>query len=211
MTKEIEVKSKYVLPSTGYYEFSANGVPKYRLLEKMTPSMTQDELAELYEVEKKKGNPLPLNSIQMFEIMEDAVKSGDKNLMNHIQKGLQMWPNTLSRVIYNPKGEDEVIHWYGTSDEEKMKGHLVGKDGFIKNINNPNALEFLLGTSDIKRINGVTNSINKTPMYFWRFNSKPNERTERVVGFDAGGGRLYLDADRCLSGEIPAFLVEFLK
>src|SRR3989344_956560 len=185
MANEIEVKSKYVVPATAYYEISKGGVPSYRLLEKMTPLMTQDKLTDYYNEAKKKGNPLPLNSIQMFELMEDAMKSGNKDLMNYVQRGLQSWPNTLSRVVYNPQGGDEVIHGYGTSDAFSRKGNLVGNDGFIENIDNSNALELLLGTEDVKRMNEVSYSINKTPMYLWRINLKPSEKIERVVRFGA--------------------------
>ena len=209
--KNIEVTSKHVIPSVGYYEISENGVPSYRLLEKMAPSRTQDKLAEFYEKEKKTGTPLPLNSIQTFQLMEDAFKSGNKDLMNFIQKGLQEWPNTLTRVVYNFKGEDEVIHGYGTSDEMVMNGNVVGNSGFIEKIDNPNALELLLGTKDLKRINEVTNAINKTPMFLWNFNSKPKERTERVVWFGAFDVRVLLNAYWDPSGEFSAFLVEFLK
>lgn len=211
MAKNIEVKSKYIAPSTGYFEID-NGNSVYRLLDKMTPSMNQDKLAEFYEKEKQKGNPLPLNSIQMFEIISDAVKSGNDDLKNYLQEGLQRWSNTLTRVIYNPIGEeDEIIHNYGTSDAYSVMGDIVGKDGLIKNIDNSNALESLLGTKDIKKLNEISNAINSTPMYFWRFNSKTSEKVERVAGFNAYDDGLLLYAYRYLSHEIPAFLVEQVK
>lgn len=205
--KNIEVKSKYVAPSIGYYEISKKGHPNYRLFEKMTSVMTQDKLAEFYEKEKQKGNPLPVNSIRMFQIMEDAMKSGNMDLMNYLQKGLQRCPNTLTRVIYNPEKKDETIHNYGTSDSYFVLGDVVGKDGWIRDVDNFNALESLLNTKDTKRLNEVSNAINKTPMYFWRVNSKPLKKVERVVGFYAGGGRLNLDALRDPSDEYLAFLV----
>ena len=118
----------------------------------------------------------------------------------------------MSRVVYKPANqEDEVIHNYGTFDAYSIVGDIVGKDGRIKDINNPNALESILKTKDIKKLNEISNAINSTPMSFWRINSKPKEKTERVVGFSADDSRLYLDADGCLSSGNPAFLVERIE
>jgi hypothetical protein len=211
MKKNIEVKTRYVAPNTGYFEID-NGNAVYRLMEKMTNSMTQDKLAEFYETEKKEGNPLPMNSVQHYELFNDAVKSGNADLLNFIQKGLKKYTNTLTRVIYNPIGEqDETIHNYGTSDTYSVIGDIVGDDNWIKSINNKNALDSLLKTKDVKRINKISNAINNTPMYLWRFNSKPSEKTECVVGFNANVVGLGFIANRYSSGENPAFLVEKIK
>jgi len=215
MAKNIEVNSEYVLPSTGYFKITRHEEGKthtYKLLDKMTPAMTQDKLAEFYESEKQKGNPLPLNSIQTFELLQDAVISGDSDLMNHLQKDLRRGVNTLSRAIYNPLGkDDETIHNYGTSDVYTIIRDIVGRDGFIDSIDNPDALESLLGTKDIKNINKISNAINKTPICFMRVNSKPSQKIERVVRFDASSDWLFLDAFGDLSYEYPAFLVEKIK
>lgn len=212
MKKTIEIKTKYIAPSAGYFEID-RGNSVYRLMEKMTNPLTQDKLAEFYEAEKKKGNPIPMNSIQHYELFNDAVKSGNSNLLNFLQKGLRKYPNTLTRVIYNPKGkQDETIHNYGTSDFYSIVGDVVGNDNWIKEINNLGALESLLETKDVKRLNEISNAINKTPMYLLRYNSKPSENVERVVRFFASvGGGLVLSAVRGPSVEDPAFLVEKVK
>ncbi len=210
MEKDIELKTKYIAPSAGYFEID-NGNSVYRLMEKMTPSMNQDKLAEFYETAKKDGNPVPMNSIQHYELFNDAVKSGNADLLNFLQKGLQRYPNTLTRVIYNPQEEkDEIIHNYRTSDAYSIIGDIVGNDNWIENINNINALESLLKTKDVKRLNEISNAINQTPMYLWRFNSKPSKKVERVVGFGADSIRLCLDAWGPSGGD-PAFLVEKVK
>ena len=211
MVKNIEVKSKHVSPITGYFEID-NGESIYRLMEKMTTPMDQDKLAEFYEFEKKKGNPLPMNSIQHIELFNDAIKSGNKDLMNFLQKGLRMWLNTLTRVIYNPVGkEDETIHNYGTSDAFSVIGNIVGNDGMIIDIDNSNALELLLKTKDIKGLNKVSNVINSTQIHFYRINSKPVKKIECFVRFGANSYWLNLVTDRNLSDEYPAFMVGRVK
>ncbi len=214
MSKIIKPKVKHILPSTGYFEISKYNEKgkeiKYRLLDKLSSSMTQDKLAEFYESEKKKGNPLPLNSIQVMELLEDTANSNNNELKNYVHKSLrENWLNTLSRVIYNPAGKkDETIHNYGTSDSYSIIGDIVGNDNWIKDIDNKNALESLLKTNDVENLNKISNEVNQTPMYFWRLNSKPSEKTDRVVRFDADVFRLFLYAYRLLSDEYPAFLVE---
>jgi len=207
MTNNIEVTSRYVLPNTGYFEIN-NGKSVYRLMEKMTSIMTQDKLAEFYEIEKQKGNPIPMNSIQHFGLFNDAVKSRNPDLLNFLQKGLQEYPNTLTRVIYNPVGkEDETIHNYSTSDAYSIIGNIVGQDGLIKNIPDKKVLESLLGTSDVSEIDLIAQKINKTGFSLWRFNKKQSKKIERVVRFDANPDGFYLDAVRVPLVEGPAFLV----
>lgn len=211
MTKDVKVKSKYVASITGYCKID-NGNSVYRLIEKMTAPMRQDELAEFYESEKKKGNPLPMSSIQHIELVNDAVKSGNKDLMNYLQKGFRKWPGTLTRVIYNPIGEeDETIHNYGTSDAYSIIGNVVGRDDWIKDIDNPNALESLLKTKDIKILNEISNAINQTSMYFSRLNSKPAKKTEATARFYANDDGFNFSAGWSLSDESPAFLVVQIK
>jgi len=208
---KMEVKSKYVSPSKGYFEID-NGKSVYRLMEEMTNPMIQDKLAELYNKEKPQGKPVPMNSIQHIELFNDAMNSGDSDLLNFLQKGLQKGRITLTRVIYNPFGEeDETIHNYGTSDSYSIIGDIVGNNNWIHDINSSNALELLLKTKDIKMLNKISHSINQTPMYLWRLNLKPSEKDECVVGFDANDDKLYLTADGSLYDEYPAFLVEQVK
>ncbi len=122
MSKIIKPEVKHIIPSTGYFEISKYNEKgkkiKYRLLEKLSSSMTQDDLALYYEDAKKKGNPLPLNSIQVMELLEDTANSENNELKSYVRKSLkENWINTLTRVIYKPVEEkDEVIHNYRTSD-----------------------------------------------------------------------------------------------
>jgi hypothetical protein len=175
--------------------------------------MNQDKLAEFYEEQKQKGNPLPLNSIQTLGLLEDAGMSENPELKNYIHNSLRnFWINTLSRVIYNPIGEqDKTIHNYGTSDAYSILRDIVGQDGFITDINNQNALESLLKTKDIKKLNEISKSINSTAMYFLRLNSKPKEKDELIVRFGANAGGLGLIASGNLSDSNPAFLVERIE
>ena len=195
-----------------YFEISGvkyqGGIHTYRLYDKMTDSMNQDELAEFYETEKKKGNPHPMNSILHFSIFDSAVKSENADLLNQIQNGLNKFPNTLSRVIYNSLGNDEVIHNYGTSDAYSLNGNIVGEDNWIKNIKDKKSLELLTGVKDINKLDKISDAINKTPMHLWRINSKSSEKQERVVvRFKSYYDRLSLFASWDLSVRGPAFRV----
>ncbi len=204
-------KVEHILPSAGYFKINS-GKNIYKLMDKLSSSMTQDKLAEFYESEKKKGNPLPLNSIKFMELLEDAVNSNNNELKNYLCKSLrENWINTLTRVIYNPIKEDETIHNYGTSDAYSRTGNIVGDDNWIEKMNNKNALESLLKTTDVEKLNKISNEINQTPTYIWRLNSKLSEKSESVVRFFSNGGRLDLVAYWDLSNQCPVFLVEMVE
>ncbi len=211
MTKTIKPLVKHVFPCEEYFEISGvnyrGNTHTYRVYSKMTDSMNQDKFAKEYEKGKKEGNPHPMDSILHFSIFDSAVKSGDSDLMNFIQSGLRKYPNTLSRVIYNHSGKDEIIHNYGTSDAYLLTGDVVGPDGWIKDINYKKSLELLIGIKDTMKLDKISQRINKTHMYLWRINSKPSEKIERVVRFGAGDYRLFLYAGRDSSNVFPAFRV----
>jgi len=212
MAKIIKPSVKHVFPSEEYFEISGvnyrGDTNTYRLYTKMTPPMNQDKLAEFYEKEKKEGNPRPMDSILHFSIFDSAVKSGDSDLMNFIQSGLKKYPNTLSRIIYNPSQKDKIMHNYGTSDYYSLMGDIAGEDNWIDKLKDKKSLELLTGIKDINKLNKISLGINNTPMYIWRVNSKSSEKIECVVGFSAGVVRLFLLAGRFLSLEYPAFRVQ---
>ncbi|MBU3906923.1 MAG: hypothetical protein KKA64_01600 [Nanoarchaeota archaeon] len=188
--------------------------------EKMTPSVDYVHLAEIYNQEKPKGNPHPANSMLNFAIFDAGTRLKSKiahdefvGLMRFIQKGLAQFPNTLTMINYcsssNIDGEkpDRIIHNHGASDEFFYETNLVGEDGEIGKIPDKNNLELLLGNKNIKRINNITNTINRTPMYLGRLNSKPSENEKKVVRFGAGPYRLDLGCHWDPSTWCPAFRV----
>lgn len=183
----------------------------------MTPPMNQEQLAEFYEREKERGNPRPTDAPLLWAIFDRGYELKDKakNLeilksemfSVAIQRRLATFPNTLTRVVYNPAGGDEVIHNYGTFDQYSLMENVAGPDALIKDMKGKNVLESLLGTQDVSRIDKVSQWINKNPAYFWRVNSKPSKRNEKVVRLYAGSDRLYL---ACGGGPLsvnPAFRV----
>lgn len=212
MEKVDKPTSKHISPSEGYFEITGvewKGKPHtYRLYDKMTDLMNQDKLAEFSRREKEKGNPYAIGSPQFIAICDSAVKSGNEDLMNHIHSDLRKCPNTLSRVIYNPLPlRDKSVHEYGMPDEYSLTGKIIGRDCWIKDIENKKSLEFLAGTADIEKLNEISQGINHTPMYLWRVNSRPSKREERVVWFNANDGGLNLNANRNPLIEYPAFRV----
>ncbi len=183
----------------------------YRLFEEMTPTLNQDQLAELYTKEKQKGNHHPTDMPLVWAIATRAYELRDedqsKTLQQFLRSGLRTFPNTLTRIIYNSSGEDRVIHNYGTSDEYSLQGDIVGSGGFVSELSDKTVLEKIIGTQDTQKINEISQYVNGTDTYLWRLNSKPKQKDERVARFDAIGGRLGLDCCRHPRDEGPAFRV----
>ena len=183
-----------------------------RLFEQMTPAMNQDALAELYETEKQKGNPVPTDMPLIWAIASRGYdrrnEIGDsEKLRQFLRTGLRRYPNTLTRAVYASEGNDKIIHNHKTSDEYSIEGQVVGPNGWLSEMSDKNVLESLLGTNDVTKINEVSQWINGTDSYIWRVNSKPKEKIEKVAGLDAGGSRLGFDCYRVPQYECPAFRV----
>ncbi|MBA7651830.1 hypothetical protein ES703_59657 [subsurface metagenome] len=215
MAKKQEIL--YTPPNEGFWTISGvnyrGETETYRLFKKMTPAMTQDHLSEFYGQEKAKGNPRPMNSVLHFAIMNASYNLRNKNLKEterlrrFLQAGFQEYPHTLTSVIYSPSGEDRIVHNHRTPDEFYIDAHVVGPDGWMKEIKDKKILESLLGTQDVVQIDKVSQWINRTNSFIWRLNSKPEQKHERVAGFGAGNGRLCFLCGGVPFGEYPAFRV----
>ena len=184
----------------------------FLLFEKMTSTMTQDKLSELYETEKQKGNPVPTNAPLIWAIATRAHELRGENpeaigkIRQFIKSGFRRYPNTLTRINYSPEN-DVVVHNVGTSDQYSLEGNVVGPDNKINAIPDKKVLESLLGTQNISQINAVSQWINGTDAYLWRLNLKPEQLDKRVVRFAADDGGLNLSCNRNPLNEYPAFRV----
>lgn len=144
-----------------------------------------------------------MDSVLHFAIFSAAynLRNENKNvaeeLRTFIQEGLRKYLNTLTRISYSPSGKDLVTHNVATLDAYSRKASVAGASELMSELKNKNALEALLGTKDVKKINGVFQWINGTNGHIWRLNSKPQGTDEKVVGFGAGSGGLdlYCDGD----------------
>ncbi len=214
---ENQIGIKYTEPSESFWDVPGvvykGEIGIYRIFNKMNPLMNHGDLAEFSEKEKQKGNPHTMDSILHFAIplaaynLKDVSPKEAESLRGFLQKGFRQWPNTLTRVIYNPLGEDEVIHNYGTTDKYSLNGKVVGSDSWIKDMKDKRTLELFLGTSDVSEINNVFSWINKTPGYILRVNKKPKEKDEGVVRLGASGDGVGLDCDWSPSVRGPSFRV----
>ena len=215
MTKKQGIN--YNQPSTG--SFDIHGVVyrgergTYRLFEKMTPVMNQKQLAELYEAEKQKGNPHPIDAPLIWAIvsaghsLRNADPRGSERLKQFLRQSLMQYSNTLTRVKYFPSGKDRIIHNYATSDQYSLTGKIVGQDGRISEISDKKFLESLLGIKDVSKVDHISRWVNETDSSIWRLNSKPKKLDERVVGlFAVSVGLDFLCNMRPLSA-YPAFRV----
>ena len=204
-----QAEKRFVIPNVSYRGQTGT----YRLFENMTRAWNQEQLAELYETEKQKGNPIPTDAPLIWAIATSAYNFRNQNpqasekLRQFLRQGMSEYPNTLTRIVYAPEGSDKIIHNYRTSDEYSIDEKVVGPDGWFSEIPDKKVLESLLGTQDVSQINQVSQWINRTNSYLWRLNSKPKEKDERVARFVAGDGRFVLGCGRDPLAGYPAFRV----
>jgi hypothetical protein len=238
-------KAEFVSPIKGYWEITGveykGNIHTYRLYDKMTYPMNQDNLAEFSRIEKEKGNPHAVGLPQFLAICEAGVKSGDVNLMNYLHEEIRKYPNFLSRVTYNPLSfkdkiiqehevslrekikdypdssfkiiyspsslKDEIIHEYGMPDEYSLTGDIAGENDFVRDINNKESLELITGIGDFEKLDRIAYTINKTPVYLLRVNSKPSEVLKRSIELGATDDVVSLSTDGAPWYGSPAFRV----
>ncbi len=107
------------------------------------------------------------------------------------------WLMTLSRIAYQPTGDDLVIHNYGTPARYERAVDFITPDEWIKNTEKPDSYQALLGTEDsVQDINTVFQWLNGTDTYAWKVNNKPATLVERVARFNADSVRSDLNCSR---------------
>jgi len=182
----------------------------YEFVGEMVPAMTQEKQMEKYGVKIPSAPLFWAIADRAYELRNENPDSAE-TLRSFLQQGLRKYPNTSSRIIYEPFGQDEIIHNYNTSEQYSLSADIVGSDGEITDIPDKEVLEALLETKDIDKINKVSNWINGTPFWIWRLNSRPKQKDERVARFLVGSGRLLLDCYRYLALQYPGFWVERIE
>ena len=160
-------------------------------------SKTQDVWVQ-YSIEAQQRGDFYVGNMQLYHALFSALSRANskdaEEAKEFIKKQMRdKWLMTLTRVKYNPNGDDEVIHNYGTNDSYVSKGNIVGKDEFISQSADKSYLESLLGTDNVQEINKVYQWLNGTDAYIFRVNSKPKQADERIAGFVAGSGGVGLD------------------
>ncbi len=188
------------IPEVSYNQKSGT----FELIGEMTPAMPQDKLAQKYGIEIPNTQLLWAIASKAYDLKNESPKEAE-SLRNFLRQGFRQYPNTLTRIIYTPSGKDEIVHNYGTSDKYSFNENVSGPDSLIANMKDKKISESFLGTSDTDNVNNVSNWINGTNFHFWRLNSKPKQKEERVAGF--GGSGRYLDCDRDPLSGYPAFRV----
>lgn len=213
-----QLRIKYNAPSEGFFDVpgvvDGEKTRTYRIFERMTPAMTQDQLSDFYEKEKPRGNPHPMNSILHFAIslagynLRNECPSETEQLRSFLRKGFRKFPNTLTRIIYNPSGRDKVVHNYGTSDKYTLNNHIFGSPGLVLDISDKNILKPIFGTEDVDKVNSVFHWLHDANTEIWRIRLKPENVVEKVVGLDACiGGLFTLDCCGDPLNKSPAFRV----
>ncbi len=129
-----------------------------------------------------------------------AIKATVEEARSFLEKTfLAEWLMTLTRVQYNPKGKDIIVHNHHMPDEYQIEETIVGPDGYITKPETKaqSALTALLECNqDINEVNNIYKWITQKDAYLWRVNSKPIQVDERVAGFGADSGRTNLFCGR---------------
>jgi hypothetical protein len=201
-TKPVQVQSPIITPSVNinsnqdFWTISGvnyrNGIYDVDLAKSLLnsgKSNNQEDWADYSEIARMSGDfhvgDMPLYHAVFTSLFNQKDKPESEEARAFIQKQMrEKYLMTLTRIAYQPKGKDKVIHNFGTTQKYELEEKIVGKDRIIESGDNL-ALTVLLGDSDIDRIKSVYNWINWTDTYIYRLNSKPSSVDESVAGFVA--------------------------
>jgi len=203
--------------------YSISGIP-YRneiccidLSKTLLPSKTQDEHAE-HRLNAKSGE-FCLGDMSLYHALFTALYNNrdSQSFKDQIEEArqfikesmLEHWLMTLTRIKYNPDGNDLVIHNYHQKDEWKDSiNTFVGPGGYLNDVSTTNVerpLQALLDTQqNASEINSVYIWLTGGNAYISRVNSLPEEFDERVAGLDAGSDGASLDCDRSPSSSVES-------
>ena len=201
----------------GFY--SINGIPygdeTYRidLSKTLLPRRNQDEHAE-HRLNAKQGE-FCLGDMSLYHALFTALYNNrdSQSFKDQIEEArqfikesmLEHWLMTLTRIKYNPDGNDLVIHNYHQKDEWKDSiNTFVGPGGYLNDVSTTNVerpLQALLDTQqNASEINSVYNWLTGGNAYIWRVNSRPEKTNEKVARLYAGSGRAVLNCIGTPSG-----------
>ena len=181
-----------------------NGIHTFDLLKAKLDngsSKKQDQWAEYAEQAQKNGEFYTPDYPSFYAILKTLAHSVStpeieeaRNFLRETSKNNYLI--TLTRIAYQPKGEDIIIHNYGTKNRDEERVKFVGPDELIANTSNLLAYQKLLGTKDsVQDIDKVFNWLDGTPARIWRVNSRPKTIDERVAWFNAYSGWALLFCD----------------
>jgi hypothetical protein len=177
---------------------------------------TQDKWSKYSKMAKRSGDfyvgDFPLYHSLFASLYNLKDKSNIEEIRSFLQKQFkEKWLTTLTKIKYNPKGNDEIIHNYNLADEYSFHDSFIGPDEYVKDSNNKTNYKSLLGSDNLQEINSVYKWITEKDAYLWRINSKPKTLDERVARFDALSGRAGLSCNWYPSGQYSSLGVRAAK
>lgn len=188
-TTQAERKVEFVNAESYWTIPVKNGA--WQLSNRLIPSMLQEEAA-------KYTSPDGFHALSMhnhFDIFSGLYKlrnSPDEDTQRNVESARQFiqetirnkFPLSLTRIIYSPKGKDNIIHNYNTNNQCTNKVSFVGDDGEISEVLSLKACLALTGRKP-EEVSEIMHFINNTPAHIWRANSKPDSFSEYVAWFVA--------------------------
>ncbi|MFA5174463.1 MAG: hypothetical protein WC438_04755 [Candidatus Pacearchaeota archaeon] len=189
----------WTIPNVSY----RNGIHTFDLSKTLLENgqaKTQEQWAEYRKIAQPKAEfytgDMPLYHAVFTALFEQKDNPQFKQIAEEARQFIQnsmrqKCPITLTRIAYQPRGKDKIIHNYKTNEQYELEEKIIGPDRLIES-GDCLALKSLLGNGDINKINSVYQWINQTNAYLWRLNEKPKNVDERVARFDASSGGVNL-------------------
>ena len=166
-------------------------------------SRTQEQWSEY-----TRNNEFGVASMPLYHALFKSLYQGNHPNKEEIRLFLKKsirnnYLQTLTRIEYNPKPKDKVIHNYRLNSQYQVLENIIGPD---RNITKDDsfALKALIEDDKINEINKVYKWLNETDTYLLRVNSRPFIKDVREAGFSAYSGGVSFGCNRNPSSSYPA-------
>ncbi|MBI2106212.1 hypothetical protein HYT56_05260 [Candidatus Woesearchaeota archaeon] len=118
---------------------------------------------------------------------------------------------TLTRIRYNPKGDDIVIHNYKQQNQYEIPVNFLGPNEVILSADNAQKpMQTLLDTKQsLQEINDAYKWLTGVNAYILRLSSRPKKQDEKIARFYAYSNEAIFDCGRNPLDSNPALGVKF--
>jgi len=123
------------------------------------------------------------------------------------------WVYTMSKVKYDPQGQDIVTHNVGMTDEYTGRYDVMGKDGFLTVLEDGSMYcEAIVGDASVSKVSGIYEWLSGNKAYAYRVNAEQKHDNERAVALGViSSGRFDIDAGGNIGSNGPALGVREVR
>jgi len=209
-------EGSFTIPGVKLPHRDKNGIYTFEIMENLSEPMNYNQIQEHNIKKYEAGNPIIGSAKDLLSAFHRALQLKDKDFNNFVYNEFRKrnWFNVATGFIWNPEGKKDMVVDYeglkgikGQEDLEQIfEGNYVGPNSWLNYLNNEKIFRDFTGQTK-NQLEKISQVMNKTSGFLWRFNSNPNTSEKRQARLVGDSVRLDFDANRGLFNYNPGFRV----